>query len=65
MQDTSEHIKQIQLDIWLSKSMSERLERTILDNDALFKFWKEARKQISSNNNTNADLSHFNLHKKT
>ncbi len=64
MQDTPEHIKQMQLDIWMSKTMSERLERCIIDNDALFKFWKEARKQISPNNNNNADLFGYNLQPK-
>jgi hypothetical protein len=64
MQDTPEHIKQLQLDIWLSKSISERLERFILDNDALFKIWNQAKQQISSGNNTVADLLEFNLHKK-
>jgi hypothetical protein len=62
MQDTPEHIKQIQLDIWMSKTMSERLERTILDNDALFKLWQEMRKQISTNDA--ADLFNSNLHQK-
>ncbi len=64
MQDTPEHVKQIQLDIWMSKTISERLERTILDNDALFKFWKEARKQISPNDNNDADLFGHNLREK-
>jgi hypothetical protein len=61
MQDTPEHIKQIQLDIWLAKSPSERLERFILDNDNLFKLWKQAKKQISSNNNNEPDLYNYKL----
>ena len=61
MQDTPEHIKQLQLDIWMSKPISERLERCIIDNDALLKFWKEARKNISPNNNNDADLFGYNL----
>lgn len=51
MKDTPDHIKQLQLEIWLSKSISERLEQTILDNDALFKLWKQAQEQISLNIN--------------
>jgi hypothetical protein len=51
VQDTPDYIKQLQLKIWLSKTISERLEQFILDNDALFKLWEEAQKQISSNNN--------------
>ena len=50
MQDTPEHIKQLQLDIWLSKTISERLEQFILDNDALFKLWQQAKQQISTGN---------------
>lgn len=64
MQDTPEHVKQIQLDISISETMSERWELTIKDNDALFQFWKEARKQILPNNNHDADLFSHNLHTK-
>jgi hypothetical protein len=63
MQDTPEHIKQLQLEIWLSKTISERLEQFILDNDALFKMWRQAQEQISSTNNANPPLFGFNLHK--
>ena len=63
MQDTPEHIKQLQLEIWLSKTIPERLEQFILDNDALFKMWRQAQEQISSTNNTNPPLFGFNLHK--
>ena len=52
MQDTPEHIKQIQLDIWLAKSPSERLEQFILDNDDLFKLWEQAKAQLLSNDNS-------------
>lgn len=64
MEDTPEHIKQLQLDIWLSKTISERLEQFILDNDALFKFWQQAQQQISSNNNNQPGLISSNLHSK-
>jgi hypothetical protein len=63
MQDTPDHIKQLQLDIWLSKTISERLEQFITDNDALFKMWREAQNQISSNNNSSTTLFNFNLQK--
>jgi hypothetical protein len=62
VQDTPDYIKQLQLKIWLSKTMSERLEQFILVNDALFKLWQEAQKQISLNNNTNTGLFNSNLH---
>ena len=63
MQDTPRDIKQLQLEIWLSKTISERLEQFILDNDALFRMWKQAQEQISLNNNTGTHLFDFNLHK--
>lgn len=63
MQDTPDHIKQLQLELWLSKTMSERLEQFILDNDALFKLWKQAQQQISANNNTEPDVFNYNLPK--
>jgi hypothetical protein len=59
MQDTPEHIKQLQLELWLSKTMSERLEQFLLDNDALFKLWKQAQQQVSANNN-NMEAGVFN-----
>lgn len=40
MTDTPEHIKQLQLNIWLSKSPMERLLQFLQDNEALFLFWK-------------------------
>jgi hypothetical protein len=41
MTDTPEHIKQLQLNIWLSKSPMERLLQFLEDNEALFLFWKK------------------------
>ena len=64
MQDTPEHIKQLQLEIWLSKTMSQRLEQFILDNDALFKLWAQAQKQISLNDNNRLNEFSNNLRKK-
>ena len=43
MTDTPEHIKNLQLKIWLSKSPEERLLQFILENDA----WWEALKKNS------------------
>ncbi len=40
------------------------IERLIINNDALFKFWKAARRQISPNNNNDTDLFDYNLHPK-
>lgn len=47
MTDTPEHIKQLQLQIWLTKSPMERLRQMMLDNEALFSFWNNAQQHIS------------------
>lgn len=46
MQDTPEHIKKIQLAIWLQKTPAERLYQTIKSNEELFLFWKEGKKAL-------------------
>ena len=42
MTDTSDHIKMLQLKIWLSKPPMERLRQMMTDNEAQFKFWTKA-----------------------
>jgi len=50
MNDTPQHIKELQLKIWLSKSPAERLKQFMEDNGSLFQFWKAAKKSdIKSN----------------
>ena len=49
MNDTPQHIKELQLKIWLSKSPAERLKQFMEDNTSLFQFWNMAQK---SNNKT-------------
>ncbi|MDB5086017.1 MAG: hypothetical protein JWR09_11 [Mucilaginibacter sp.] len=44
MNDTPEHVKQKQLEIWLSKSPEERLRLTLVMNDELYAFWDELKK---------------------
>lgn len=44
MNDTPQHIKELQLKIWLSKSPAERLKQFMEDNASLFQFWNKARK---------------------
>ena len=46
MQDTPEHVKKIQLQIWLSKTPEERLLQAIKDNEAMFAFWKQAKAEL-------------------
>ena len=46
MTDTPEHIKQLQLEIWLAKQPGERLRQFLVDNDALYSFWKVTKEQM-------------------
>lgn len=40
MTDTPQHIKDLQLKIWLSKTPMERLFQSMKDNEDLMTFWK-------------------------
>lgn len=60
MTDTPEHIKALQLKIWLSKPPMERLRQMMEDNEALMKFWSVTRKKdqnfsLSPDINTKVD----------
>jgi hypothetical protein len=46
LNDTPEHIKKLQLKLWLSKSPEERLLQFIRENDA----WWQALKEAKENN---------------
>ena len=46
MNDTPEHIKALQLKIWMSKSPGERLKQFLLDNDSFYKFLELAKKNL-------------------
>ena len=39
MTDTPQHIKDLQLQIWLAKPPMERLRQFLVDNEALYLFW--------------------------
>ena len=43
MTDTPQHIKELQLKIWLSKSPGERLRLTLEGNGQLLHFWSSAK----------------------
>jgi hypothetical protein len=43
MTDTPQHIKDLQLKIWLSKPPMERLRQFLTDNETLYIFWKNAK----------------------
>lgn len=47
MNDTPQHIKDLQLKIWLSKSPAERLNQFLIANEALYDFWKKAKESYS------------------
>jgi len=44
MTDTPQHIKDLQLKIWLSKPPMERLKQMMEDNAAMLQFWAAAPK---------------------
>ena len=46
MTDTPEHIKKIQLEIWLAKTPEERLTQFLKDNDEMFKAIIQAKKDL-------------------
>ncbi len=53
MTDTPDHIKKLQLQIWLVKTPEERQVQAIKDNEDMFIFWKMAKSQIDSAIETN------------
>lgn len=55
MNDTPQHIKDLQLKIWLSKSPGERLKQFMEDNASLFQFWKAAQKSNSKSTGSKTD----------
>jgi hypothetical protein len=49
MEDTPEHVKKIQREIWLSKPLEERLRLTLQMNDDLYAFWAEMKRSMAEN----------------
>jgi hypothetical protein len=47
MDDTPDHVKKIQLEIWLAKPPEERIRLTLQMNDELFAFWAEVKKNMA------------------
>jgi hypothetical protein len=54
MTDTPDRIKEIQLQLWLSKSPMERLRQMMVDNESLFLFWRQMGKK---DGNTDLDTA--------
>jgi len=48
LKDTPEHIKELQLKLWLSKSPEERLLQFIRENEAWWNALKEAKANYKS-----------------
>ncbi|MBX9784171.1 MAG: hypothetical protein K2X48_12850 [Chitinophagaceae bacterium] len=45
MNDTPQHIKELQLKIWMSKTPEERLKQFLKDNEVMFRIWKKAKEE--------------------
>ena len=52
MNDTPQHIKDLQLQIWLAKPPMERLRQFLVDNEALYLFWKSNKPHENSEDHT-------------
>jgi hypothetical protein len=46
MTDTPQHIKDLQLKLWLEKTQDERLMQFLKSNDEMFKFIRETKKNL-------------------
>ncbi len=60
MNDTPQHLKELQLKIWLSKSPAERLKKFMEDNASLFQFWNNARKSDAKDAGSNIEITPAN-----
>ena len=63
MTDTPQHIKELQLKLWLSKSPMERLKQTLESNGQLLQFWSSAhvvnRSRSDEKSNSGEDIKNF------
>ncbi len=46
MSDTAQHIKNLQLKLWLEKKPEERLMQFLKDNDAMFKAILQVKREL-------------------
>jgi hypothetical protein len=46
MTDTPQHVQDLQLKLWLSKSPEERLLQALKNNEAIFLLFKQAREEM-------------------
>ena len=50
MNDTPEHIRELQLKIWMAKPPMERLLQFLKDNGELFQFWNSNKAALEQEN---------------
>ncbi len=50
MTDTPQHIKDLQLKIWLSKPPGERLKQFLIDNEDFYRFCKQVKENLQKQN---------------
>jgi hypothetical protein len=48
MTDTTQKVKKIQLDIWMSKTTEERLITFLKDNEVMYLIWKQHHKETAT-----------------
>lgn len=58
MNDTPEHIRKLQLKIWLQKSPGERLYQALKSNEELFLALKKAKQNMKNFENKKDQGSH-------
>ncbi len=56
MNDTPDHVKRIQLELWLAKPAEERIRLTLQMNDELYGLWNEVKKNMARSNQDNTDI---------
>jgi hypothetical protein len=61
MEDTPQHIKELQLKIWMAKTPAQRLKQFLEDNDALQKFWAKSKNEGTGADNQPRDKSSENV----
>lgn len=49
MNDTTQYVHDLQLSLWLKKTPMQRLHQFMVDNDEMYKFWKNAKTVTAGN----------------
>lgn len=56
MNDTPDHVKKIQLELWLAKPPEERIRLTLQMNDELYGLWNEVKKNMAVSKQDGTDI---------